>query len=334
MMDTRLSLALDAGHIALPEVGDIAVFGASGQSLTGLPAERVKLVCDDVIAARAYAAQGYDVSTEAPEAAALGLVFVPRGRIEGRVMFARAAALAQGKLAQGRIVVDGLKTDGVDSHFKELRKRGDCSAAYSKAHGKVFACDVTADALADWAALGEGGENQDGFFTVPGVFSAEKADEGSRLLVAALPEKLGKQVADLGGGWGYLSRHILAHDEVEELHLVEASHAALKCAEHNLQDTRVQFHWDDATRWEPKANFDTVVMNPPFHIGRKGVPELGQQFIQNAARMLKGMGNLYMVANRHLPYEEVLGAQFKVVKEFGGNSRFKLLHASKPARKR
>lgn len=329
MMDTRLSLALDAAHLALPEAGDIAVFGASGQSLAGLPSERLKLVCDDVLAARAYAAQGYDVSTEAPEAAALAVVFVPRGRIEGRVMFARGAGLAGGKL-----IVDGMKTDGIDSHFKELRKRGDCSAAFSKAHGKVFACDVAPEALSDWATQGEGHENQAGFFTVPGVFSAEKVDEGSELLVEALPASLGKQVADLGGGWGYLSRHVLERASVEELHLVEASHAALSCAQRNLPDARASFHWDDATRWEPKANFDTVVMNPPFHKGRKGVPELGQQFIENAARMLKGMGHLYMVANRHLPYEDSLRAQFKFVEEIGGNTRFKLLHAAKPSRKR
>ncbi len=329
MMDTRLSLALDAAHVALPEAGDIAVFGANGQSLAGLPVERLKLVCDDVIAARAYAAQGYDVSTEAPEAAVLSVVIVPRGRIEGRVMFARGAAVAGGNL-----IVDGLKTDGIDSHFKELRKRGDCSAAFSKAHGKVFACKIAPEAMADWAALGEGRENEAGFFTVPGVFSSEKVDEGSKLLAAALPASLGKQVADLGSGWGFLSRHILERESVEELHLVEASYAALSCAQKNVQDARAQFHWDDAMRWEPKANFDSVVMNPPFHKGRKGMPELGQQFIENAARMLKGMGHLYMVANRHLPYEDSLRAHFKFVEEIGGNTRFKLLHAAKPSRKR
>ena len=113
MMDTRFSLALEAGHVALPEAGDIVVFGAVGQMLTGLPRERLKLVCDDVIAAESYKAQGYDVMTEPPESGALGVVFVPRGRIEGRVMFARAAALSGGKL-----IVDGAKTDGIDSHFR------------------------------------------------------------------------------------------------------------------------------------------------------------------------------------------------------------------------
>ncbi|WP_318527997.1 class I SAM-dependent methyltransferase [Lentibacter sp. XHP0401] len=330
MMDTRLSLALEAGHVSLPEAGEIVVLGASGQSLAGLSKERLLLVVDDVIAASAYEAQGYVVKNTLPEAAADALVFVPRGRLEGRVLFAQAA-----KLTDGAFIVDGVKTDGVDSHFKELRKRGTCSAAYSKAHGKIFRCELPAGATDDWLEAGKGGENAEGFFTVPGVFSADKADEGSRLLAAVLPEKLGKEVADLGAGWGYLARSVLEREAVETLHLVEASHAALSCAKHNITDARAQFHWADATRWQPRASLDSVVMNPPFHTGRKGVPELGQAFIASAAAALKGVGHLYMVANRHLPYEEALRARFGFVEELdGGNSRFKIIHAAKPSRKR
>ncbi|WP_366914890.1 methyltransferase [uncultured Lentibacter sp.] len=330
MMDTRLSLALEAGHVSLPEAGEIVVLGAAGQSLAGLPRERLLVVCDDVVAARSYEAQGYAVRTELPDAAAGAVVMVPRGRLEGRVLFAHAA-----RLTGGAIVVDGVKTDGIDSHYKELRKRGACSAAYSKAHGKIFSCTVAPDALADWRDAGAGGENLEGFFTVPGVFSADKADEGSRLLRAVLPEKLGKEVADLGAGWGYLAQSILEREAVETLHLVEASHAALGCAKRNIGDERAQFHWADATCWQPRASLDSVVMNPPFHTGRKGVPALGQAFIVAAAAALKGVGHLYMVANRHLPYEEVLRANFAFVEELeGGNSRFKLFHAAKPPRKR
>lgn len=330
MMDTRLSLALEAGYVSLPAEGEIVVLGAVGQSLAGLPRERLLLVCDDVVAANAYEAQGYALATELPEAAAGAIVFVPRGRLEGRVLFARAA-----RLTGGTFIVDGVKTDGVDSHFKELRKRGICGAAYSKAHGKIFGCELAQDAAQDWLEAGAGGETAEGFFTVPGVFSADKADEGSRLLEAVLPEKLGKEVADLGAGWGYLSRAILTRQTVESLHLVEASHAALGCAKKNIPDARAQFHWADATRWQPRASLDTVVMNPPFHTGRKGVPELGQAFIATAAAALKGVGHLYMVANRHLPYEESLRARFGFVEELeGGNSRFKILHAAKPSRKR
>lgn len=328
-MDTRLSLALDAGHVSLPESGRVAVFGARGQSLAGLPAERLVLCADDVVEARRYAAQGFDVRQEAPVGAAAALVFVPRGRLEGRVLFARAAAVAGGVF-----LVDGQKTDGTESHFKELRKRGTCGAAFSKAHGKVFECTLPEGSYDDWLQAGAGGPNADGFHTVPGVFSAEKADAGSRLLAEALPGTLKGEVADFGAGWGYLSRSVLERSGVETLHVIEASHAALGCAKVNITDPRARFHWDDATRWNPRASLDAVVMNPPFHAGRKGVPELGQAFIANAAAALKPSGQLWMVANRHLPYEETLRAYFGRIEEIGGDGRFKLLQAAKPSRKR
>ena len=69
-------------------------------------------------------------------------------------------------------------------------------------------------------------------------------------------------------------------------------------------------------------------MNPPFHQGRKGEPELGQSFILAAKAMVKKTGNLWMVANRHLAYENILRENFSDVAEIGGDARYKLIHAN------
>ena len=73
-------------------------------------------------------------------------------------------------------------------------------------------------------------------------------------------------------------------------------------------------------------------MNPPFHAGRSAEPELGQAFISAAANMLVASGHLWMVANRHLPYETLLGERFSAVSEVAGDNRFKVLHAQRPRR--
>ena len=80
--------------------------------------------------------------------------------------------------------------------------------------------------------------------------------------------------------------------------------------------------------------FDTVVMNPPFHVGRRGEPALGQAFIATAAAILGNAGHLWMVANRHLPYEIALNSLFVKVEEPFGTSKFKVLHAQRPSRLR
>ena len=109
---------------------------------------------------------------------------------------------------------------------------------------------------------------------------------------------------------------------------------ALECAKRNVTDERAKFHWEDVPQWEPPHRMDAVVMNPPFHTGRAAEPQIGQAFVAAAARILAQNGSLWMVANRHLPYEAELKKCFAHVEELGGDARFKLFHAARPSRKR
>jgi 16S rRNA (guanine1207-N2)-methyltransferase len=256
----------------------------------------------------------------------LSVVFLPRAREAARARIAEAA-----RLTDGPLLIDGDKTAGVDGLLREIRARAQVGEVLSKAHGKVFA--VTGGNFADWA---EGGPREvgGGFVTRPGVFSADGPDRGSVVLAAALPARLGPRVADLGAGWGYLARAILGRAGVAELHLIEADHAALACARINIQDPRARFHWADAATFRPEAPFDTVVTNPPFHVARAADPGLGRAFVEAARGMLGPRGDLWLVANRHLPYEGALRAAFRDVAEIGSDPAFKVFHASHPLRSR
>ena len=325
MIGDRLPLALETGGLTVPE-GRIAVFHpVLDADLRSLPQAQCEVIQPFRPAYDAFTNAGFACAVESSQRYALSVVCLPRSKAEARVLVAQAAACTDGP-----IIVDGQKTDGVDSIFKALRKRADVSPTISKAHGKLFWIN-SHDGLEDWIqypALTDGG-----FWTAPGVFSADGIDPASELLAQALPEKLGKHVADLGAGWGYLSAHALTRD-INELHLVEAGHMALECAKRNVTDERVQYHWADATKWAPKGRIDTVIMNPPFHVSRAAEPSLGQAFVASAARILANSGQLWMVANRHLPYEEALNANFGKVTDLGGDARFKLFHAARPLRKR
>jgi 16S rRNA (guanine1207-N2)-methyltransferase len=224
--------------------------------------------------------------------------------------------------------VDGQKTDGIDTALKDLRGRVDLSESLSKAHGKLATFTAGPD-LADWLARPA---MVDGFQTLPGIFSADGPDRGSILLAAALPQKLAGKVADLGAGWGYLAAEILKRPGVKRLDLVEAEADALDCARINVTDPRARFQWADATTWRPDSLLDAVVMNPPFHLGRDADPGLGAAFIRAARRMLAPDGSLWLVANRHLPYDAVLTECFLHHEEVAGNGSFRVVHALKPRR--
>lgn len=255
----------------------------------------------------------------------VSVLILPRARARAATWAAAAAA----RLVPGGVfAVDGMKTDGIDSFHRALRGRLLATDTLTKAHGRVFAGRVGDDRLADLAAPPT--TAAPGFQTAPGVFSADSVDPGSAALAAALPVALRGHVADLGAGWGWLSAQILARDGVTALHMVEADHMALQAARANITDPRAQAHWADATAWAPPVPLNAVVMNPPFHTGRAAQPALGQAFITAAARMLSPQGALWLVANRHLPYETTLDTLFTEWRMLDSPPGFKIMHATRP----
>lgn len=327
MRSARLDMALESGAFVVPPLGDIAVLSPQvGDDLSALPKDRVVVLTGFKPDFDHFQRQGYRMETAGAAAAILCL---PRAKAEALALIARAFAL----LPPGApLLVDGQKTDGVDGVLKLARAAGlGTGEVISKAHGK--ACVLAA------GPVPEGWESrlhqvEGGFVTRPGVFSADGPDRGSVLLAAALPEKLYGRVADLGAGWGYLARAILTRPDVRSLDLVEADRAALDCARINVTDPRAQFHWADATTFKPAQPWDAVVMNPPFHISRAADPELGAGFLRAAHRGLLSGGTLWLVANRHLPYDRVLTPLFRTVEDIGGDAVFRLTRAAHPIRAR
>ncbi|MCX7888644.1 MAG: methyltransferase [Rhodobacteraceae bacterium] len=331
MAATRLELALAEGP-PLPATGTILVINAGGgQDLSALPRDRIRIVQGFRPDHDALAARGFAVAPVVEGRHAAAVVFVPRARAAARAAVAAAvAAVDRG----APVWVDGARTDGIEALLRELKARADLSPPVAKAHGKcaVFASPGP-EALADWAA--QDGHPAPGFIAPPGAFSADGIDPASALLAAALPARPGATVADLGAGWGWLAAAILAErPDIAALHLVEADHASLAAARANIADPRAVFHWADALAWRPPGALDAVVTNPPFHAGRAADPGIGIAFIRAAAGMLAPHGTLWLVANRHLPYESALAAAFRDVETLPGDGRFKLFRASHPVPRR
>ncbi len=309
---------------AVPD-GPIAVFGAEGPDVLGeLPKDRVTVLQRMKPQADALTGAGYQVG-DLPDSPRLSVVFIPRSKALARAWIAEAA-----RITDGPVIIDGSKTDGIEGLWREARKRAPVSDALSKHHGKLAVIDAGAR-FDDWTDPGS--RDIGGFVTRLGVFSADGVDPGSRALAEALSAKLGPRVADLGAGWGYLSRAILERSGVEELHLVETDRVALDCARENLNDPRAVYHWADAMGFQA-SGFDDIVMNPPFHQGRAASPELGIAFIDSARRLAKPHGRVWLVANRHLPYERALDVAFGEVTELGGTQSFKLFRAARPRKRR
>ncbi len=325
---TRSRIAEAATRFAaLPADGSVGVYGAVAETdLSPMPRDRLRIFQHLRPAHDAWRARGYQVAAEPEGRLAAALVIVPRSRAQLRGWIADAAS----RLPAGApIWIDGSRTDGIESALCDMERICGRGEVIAMAHGRIAAF-ASPGAIPDWLVTPV--ETVPGFVTLAGVFSADGPDPGSQALAAALPGRIGHRVVDLGGGWGWLAAQALTRTGVESLTLVEADHVALGCARRNLTDPRVRFLWADATAPLPGVVADTVVMNPPFHAGRAGDPSLGAAFIAAAARILTPAGDLWMVANRHLPYETVLSRHFREVAEAGGTAAFKVLHARRPQR--
>lgn len=152
-----------------------------------------------------------------------------------------------------------------------------------------------------------------GLWSQPGVFSWDRIDPGSALLLETKPEFAGAG-ADLGCGVGLLGKALLSSPAVTSLTLLDIDHRAIAAARRNIDDPRAAFlHADVRSAAGKITDLDFVIMNPPFHDGGREDRSLGQAFIAAAAKMLRKGGVCRLVANVALPYEPALIAHFATV---------------------
>jgi 16S rRNA (guanine1207-N2)-methyltransferase len=288
--------------------------------------------------------EGFAVVPE-PQGEDYNIALVLAGRHRGENELRLAEAIGRVK-PDGLIVMAGDKTDGVASLRQRLERSEDRGTAgiatpvpiaghLSKHHGVVFWLTRTPEAerFAERTRQSYGARPLiDGRFTTePGMFSHDRVDPGSKLLVEALPPDLSGKVADFCAGWGYLSAEVAARcPGIRSIDLYEADHASLEAARRNLSsvtDRVTQFFWRDLLSEPVEARYDTVVMNPPFHQGRAAEPEIGQKLIAAAAKALRSRGVLFLVANKGLPYEKALAASFAEHQQIAGDGAFKVFAA-------
>lgn len=317
-----MQLAFPDGHPG----GEVLVFGAGGNDdLSPLDPERTIIRQEMYPDCQSLTDRGFRAEPEIDGQFDTAIVFLPRAKSAARADIADAVSHLN---PDGVLWVNGQKTDGIEAVLKEMRGIREIDEVYSKAHGKIFRLTSPNETWLpqEWQA----GPTlvAPGFVTRPGVFSADGIDPGSELLAHCLPERLPTRLVDLGAAWGWLAAQALKHPGVELIHLVEASYPALESARDNISDPRARFHWADARNFRLPEPVNGIIMNPPFHNGRTADPGLGAEFIAAAAGMLTGAGRLWMVSNRHLPYETVLHTHFAKVAEIGGDNRYKVFEAS------
>lgn len=162
-----------------------------------------------------------------------------------------------------------------------------------------------------------------------GVFSAGKVDKASALLLGFL-EEIGmnvkdKKVLDIGTGTGILGAW--AAKEGAAVTMIDSDLNSVRSAEQTLAANGLTgrvLHSDVGAALDAGEQFDVILTNPPFHVGRGVLLDVAYEFMALAARSLTTGGVLYVVANDFLPYEQLL-SEYGDMREECRQSGFKVL---------
>ena len=255
------------------------------------------------------------------------VVAAPPGTLERRFVLAHALrALAAG----GELIALAPKDKGGARLRGELQAFGCVVAESARRHHRVCRLRRPPAPAGLEAAIADGGPRLVAsldLWSQPGVFSWDRIDPGSALLIEA-PMDLSGRGADFGCGIGVLARAALACADVSEITLIDIDARAVATARRNIADPRARFaHADVREAAGALAGLDFVLMNPPFHEGGAQARSIGAAFIAAAARALEPGGLLLMVANIALPYEAVLAAHFSKVAQGARARGYKLIEA-------
>ncbi len=237
---------------------------------------------------------------------------------------------------QGKLLVACENQYGAKSYENALKKLAGHAYGFSKAKCRCFSAkrSQTFDSQLqrEWLAKAKPQVvDSHGLWAQPGLFSWKSADVGSLLLLEHLPKLQGKGM-DLCAGYGLLSAEILnTANQITHLHVVEADADGLICAQKNLAcfSLPIDYHHLDAIEEKLPKHLDWVVCNPPFHRGQARDVSIGQRIVERACDSLVVGGVVYIVANRQLPYENILKAKLAAVEVIAADLGFKIIRGIK-----
>lgn len=255
-------------------------------------------------------------------------MLAPPGTVERRYVLALALRALQ---RNGVLTAMAPKLKGGLRLGDELRRFGCTVEETAKRHHRIctVARPASIEGLEDAIAAGAPRFVEAiGLWSQPGLFSWDRIDPGSALLMEHLPPLSGRG-ADFGCGIGVLAHAVLKGPKAKQLTLFDIDRRAIEAAERNVVDPRAHYRWVDLHRTgSGLTGLDFVVMNPPFHQGGGAEDQaLGQSFIRRAAESLRPGGALWLTANRHLPYENVLRPAFKEVTARADVQGYKIFEA-------
>lgn len=268
-----------------------------------------------------------------PQSWQTAVLYLPKEKILTHYLLSQIAEIMANAAAPVNLYIVGEKRGGIKSLPKLLQGQAAWGAPLKLSdghHSSLFVTTLNSDYVAtptrladkaSWFAhhyrLVNAPAQTLQLCTYPGVFAHASVDSGSNFLLKHLQLwPRARKVLDFACGAGVLGACLQQTARATERELavtyldvnalaLAATKATL--AAHELVPAQIL-----AADHLPAeiGRFDAIVSHPPFHTGIATDYAIGQQFLQQARQHLTASGELWLVANKFLPWPELIEQAF------------------------
>ncbi|NJD58002.1 MAG: hypothetical protein C3F13_10675 [Anaerolineales bacterium] len=248
------------------------------------------------------------------------IMLLPKGRSLARKWLIQ---IYYGLASTGQLYIAGANREGIQSVLKDASDvfGGGRVLAYGKGNRICqFSAAKRKAGLPGWASnpgISPGSwveftveiqGNRINIHSLPGIFSYDHLDEGTRMLLNAIEIPPGAKVLDAGCGYGVIgiTAAMLGAGKVDlidnNLLAVAASHETI----HVNQVNSCTALAGDLLEPLTPLQYDLVLSNPPFHAGHAVEYQMARSIIAQSYLTLVPGGQVVIVANRFIRYDRLI----------------------------
>jgi len=271
------------------------------------------------------------------------IIQIPKGRLLTRRWLLQAYnALVVG----GKLYIAGSNNSGIQSVIKdtqELFSNGRILAYKKSNRVAQFIKQSAGVPLLQWAQIPGIAQGTWVEFSItvsshtfrirslPGVFSYDHLDEGTKMLLSVTSIPPGARVLDVGCGYGILGLYAAIEDAIL-VHLIDNNMLAIVSCRETITLNRItnaEVFAGDLLDPIGTNKYDLILSNPPFHTGHVVDYQIAQAMIDQSFQALNPEGQMIIVANRFIRYDHLIEAIFGNVSTLAESGKFHVLSGLK-----